>query len=97
MGAELGARRAVGARRRDVMGYVLWRAVLVAISGAAFGSWLGLMVWDALGNVVAGLPPWDPAAVVRCGLLLGVAALAGALLPAWRAAHTPPAALLGAS
>jgi putative ABC transport system permease protein len=94
---ELGARRAVGARRRDVMSYVLWRAVLVAIGGAAFGSWLGLMVWDTLGNVVAGLPAWDPGAVLRYGLLLGVAALAGALLPAWRAAHTPPAALLGAS
>ena len=95
--AELGARRAVGARRRDVMGYVLWRALVVAVGGAAFGSWLGLMVWDALGNVVAGLPAWDPGAVLRYGLLLGVAAIAGALLPAWRAAHTPPAALLGAS
>ena len=94
---ELGVRRAVGARRREVMGYVLWRAVLVAIAGTAFGSWLGLMVWDALGNVVAGLPAWDPGAVLRYGLLLGVAALAGALLPAWSAAHTPPAALLGAS
>jgi len=92
--AELGVRRAVGARRRSVMAYVLWRALLVAVAGAAFGSWLGMMVWDAIGNVVSGLPAWQPAAVVRYGLLLCAAALAGALLPAWRAAHAPPTALL---
>jgi putative ABC transport system permease protein len=92
--AELGVRRAVGARRRYVMGYVLWRALLVAVAGAAFGSWLGMMVWDALGNLVSGLPAWDPGAVLRYGLLLCGAALAGALLPAWRAAHAQPTTLL---
>ncbi len=91
---ELGIRRAVGARRRSVMAYVLWRAVAVAAGGAAFGSWLGMMVWDALGSAVSGLPAWDPAAVLRYGLLLTAAALAGAVVPAWRAAHTPPTALL---
>jgi ABC-type antimicrobial peptide transport system permease subunit len=92
--AELGVRRAVGARRRNVLGYVLWRAVLVAVGGAAFGSWLGMMVWDALGSVVAGSPAWDPGAVLRYGLLLGAAALAGALVPAWRASRAAPVELL---
>jgi hypothetical protein len=92
--AELGVRRALGARRRTVLAYVLWRALLVAAAGAAFGTWLGMMVWDALGNVVVGVPAWDPAAVLRYALLLGAAALAGALVPAWRAAHAPPTALL---
>jgi putative ABC transport system permease protein len=91
---ELGVRRAVGARRRCVVGYVLSRAVLVAVGGAAFGSWLGMMVWDALTGVISGLPSWDPGAVLRYGLLLGGASLAGALLPAWRAARTTPVALL---
>ncbi len=92
---ELGVRRAVGARRRQVLGYVVPRALLVAAGGSVFGWWLGLMLWDTLADVIAGLPAWDPGAVLRYGLLLGVAALAGALLPAWRAAHTPPMALLG--
>jgi len=92
--AELGVRRAVGARRRDVMGYVLWRTMLVAVGGAVFGWWLGLMVWDALGNLVAGVPTWESAAVLRYALLLGAAALAGAWVPAWRAARTPPVTLL---
>jgi hypothetical protein len=94
LSGELGVRRAVGARRRDVLGYVLLRAALVAGCGVAFGSWLGMMAWDALGSVVAGLPAWDPGAVGRSGALLAAAALAGALLPAWRAARASPAALL---
>lgn len=92
---ELGVRRAVGARRRDVVRYVLVYALLVAVGGVALGAWLGMIVWDAVSAVVSGVPPWDAAAVLRYGLLLGVAAVAGALLPAWRAARTPPAALLG--
>ncbi len=91
---ELGVRRAVGARRRDVMGYVLWRALVVAIGGAAFGSWLGMMVWDALGGVLPNLPAWEPGQVLRLALLLSAAALAGAFVPARHAARTPPAALL---
>ncbi len=91
---ELGARRAVGARQRDVTGYVLARALLVALAGAAFGSWLGMMVWDALRSVVPGLPAWDPGAVLRYALLLAAAALAGAFLPARRAARAAPASLL---
>jgi hypothetical protein len=54
------------------------------------------MVWDALGNAVSGLPAWDPAAVLRCALLLCAAGLAGALLPAWHAAHASPTTLLAA-
>ena len=92
--AEFGVRRGVGARRRDVLRYVLSRAAVVAAGGVAFGCWSGMMAWDALGSVVAGLPAWDPRVVVRVALLLAVATFVGALLPAWRAARTPPATLL---
>jgi putative ABC transport system permease protein len=91
---ELGVHRAVGARRRRVMGYVLSRALLVAVGGMAFGSWLGMMVWDAMSGILSGLPAWDPHTVARLGVLLAVAAVAGAWLPARRATHGPPARLL---
>ena len=91
---ELGLRRATGARRRQIMRYVLARAAAVAAWGAAFGAWVGLMVWDAVHALAETLPAWDPAGVARAALLLGAAALAGALVPAWRAARTPPAALV---
>jgi hypothetical protein len=93
---ELGVRRAVGARRRHVLVFVLSRAGVVALAGIAFGSWVGMMLWDALSAAVARLPAWDPHAVARYGLLLAAATLAGALLPAWRATRAAPARLLGA-
>jgi ABC-type lipoprotein release transport system permease subunit len=52
------------------------------------------MVWDGVHARAASLPAWDPKAVVWSGFLLGGAALAGALLPAWRASRTPPATLI---
>jgi len=94
---ELGVRRAVGARRRDLLAFVLWRAALVAAAGLAFGLWAGMMAWDALGAVVAGLPAWDPHAVARYGALLVAATLAGALVPALRASRQSPVRLLGAA
>ena len=91
---ELGVRRAIGARRRDVLRFVLARAAVVALAGVAFGTWAGMMAWDALTAAVAGLPAWDPRAVAGYGVLLVVATIAGALLPAWRAARATPARLL---
>jgi ABC-type antimicrobial peptide transport system permease subunit len=84
----------MGARRRDIMRYILARAAGVAVAGVAFGAWVGMMVWDALHTLSATLPAWDPNAVVWSGLLLGGAALAGAFIPAWRAARTPPTTLM---
>ncbi len=92
---ELGVRRAIGARRRGVLVFVLARAGLVALAGVAFGTWLGMMVWDALSAGAAGLPAWDWGAILRYGALLVAATLAGAFLPAWRAARATPARLLG--
>jgi putative ABC transport system permease protein len=91
---ELGLRRAVGARRRAVLGFVLSRAAGVAIGGVAIGLWFGLVVWGTLSTIVAGLPPWDLGAALRIAPLLMGAALAGAWLPAWKAARTAPVGLL---
>jgi putative ABC transport system permease protein len=93
LATELGLRRSVGARRSDVLRYVLARAAVVAAGGVAFGCWSGMMAWDALRSAVAGLPAWDLGAVLRIALLLAAATLVGALLPAWRAARASPAAL----
>ena len=66
----------------------------MAAGGVAFGSWVGMMVWDAVSSIVTGLPSWDPGAVARLGVLLACAAFAGAWIPARRAAYTPPVQLL---
>jgi putative ABC transport system permease protein len=91
---ELGLRRAVGARRRDILGFVLSRAAGVALGGVAIGLWAGLLVWGTLVTVFAGMPQWDVHAAFRIAPLLAGATLAGALLPAWRAARAAPTRLL---
>lgn len=92
---ELGLRRAVGARRRAIFGFVLARAAGVAIGGVAIGLWLGLVVWGALSGIVAGLPPWDLGAAVRVAPPLVGATFVAAWLPAWQAARRAPVVLLG--
>jgi len=91
---ELGLRRAVGARRRAIFGFVLSHAAGVAVGGVAIGLWLGLVLWGALSAIVTGLPPWDLGAALRLVPLLAGAALAGAWLPAWQAARATPVGLL---
>jgi len=87
---ELAVRRAVGARRRHVIGFVLARAVAVAVAGVLLGRWLGLVVSGVLPTVLTGVPP---ARMLEPALALLAAALAGALIPAWQAARASPALL----
>ncbi len=94
---ELGVRRAMGARRRAIVGHVLARATTVGVAGVVMGAWIGQSVWGALAGLAPGLDPWDGALVLRLGALLVASGLLGALPPALRAARATPASLLGAS
>lgn len=91
---ELGVRRAAGARRRRILGYMLARAALVAIIGVAAGLWVAQMTSGALALAVPGLPGRDPGVLLGPVLLLVAATLAGGLIPAWRAARASPAATM---
>ena len=85
---ELGLRRALGARRREVVGFVLLRAAGVGLGGIAVGLGLGPAVW----SVMPGIPAWDPGIIARYAVQLIVCAMLGALPPAWRAARAMPSA-----
>jgi putative ABC transport system permease protein len=91
---ELGVRRALGARRRDLLRFVLVRAMGVGVAGVATGLWFGWPLWGELPRVAPGLDPWSASTVSRFGCVLLGAALAGALVPAWRAARMTPVALI---
>jgi len=91
---ELGLRRAVGARRRDILGFVLLRVAGVATGGVAIGLWFGLFLWGALATVVPGLPAWDLHTALGFAPLLVAATLAGAVWPAWQAAVVAPGTLV---
>ena len=93
---ELALRRAVGARRWDVLRFVLARAGVVGAGGAAGGLWLAILVSGALEDAFPGLPAWSwPAALAIAGTLLAASAL-GALIPGWRVVAAAPATRLGA-
>ena len=91
---ELGVRRALGARRRHLVGLVFLHAAGVGVAGIATGVWFGSATWSVLSGVMSGLPAWDTGIVARFAVLLVGSALAGALLPAWRAARMTPATLI---
>lgn len=94
---ELGVRRALGARRRQTVSYVLLRASAVCAVGIAGGIWFGASIWSILGDLVPGLDPWDAGLVLRYGSILLLSVLLGALPPAWRASRRTPASLLASS
>jgi putative ABC transport system permease protein len=95
---EIGLRRSLGARRRDILGQVMLEAVLVV----AIGAMLGFLIAYGLAHLV-GLMPIDEfvgvptistnVTLFTAGLLTLVGLVAG-LLPARRAALLDPAEAL---
>jgi hypothetical protein len=94
---ELGLRRAMGARQRHLVGFVLIRAVSVGMAGIVIGLWFGSAVWGALPSVMTGARTWDPVVFFRFAAVLVASSVAGALLPAFQAARKTPAALISSS
>lgn len=93
---ELGIRRAVGARRHHLVGFILIRAAATGFAGVGVGLWFGPALWDTLPEIIPALSVWDGSVMLPlAGLLVAVATL-GALLPAWQAAYADPAALIAA-
>ena len=88
--AEIGIRRAIGARRRDVRGQFLAEALLLTLAGGLAGSALGVgATWG-----VCRFTGWEPAvsgASVALGIAVALATgLAAGLQPASQAAGLDP-------
>ncbi|MDE2150094.1 MAG: ABC transporter permease, partial [Gammaproteobacteria bacterium] len=86
---QIGVRRALGARRRDIVSYFLTENLLITITGAVLGAALAvgsnLLLTTAFET--ARMPVYYPAVAVLA--LLGLGQFA-ALWPALRAARVPP-------
>ena len=92
---EIGLRRSVGARRRDVLLQIMMEAVLIVAIGAGVGFAISLVIAELMTFIPIQEFVGSPVISTEVGLvtaaLLTVVALAAGLLPARRAAALDPA------
>ena len=88
--SEIGVRMALGANRRSVVGLVLREAFLQIAIGLALGIPAAIGAGTLIASRLFGVAPWDPVMLAVAAVLLALAALPAALLPARRAASVDP-------
>ena len=93
---EIGVRVALGATRGAVIRHVLGRSLLHCAAGAALGLLGALALTRLLAPLLYQTEPTDPPTFAAAAALLLGTAVAGAWLPARRAARTDPMAALRA-
>ena len=87
---ELGIRMALGAERSGVLTMILGQAMSIAAVGGLAGGAGAVIAGRALGSMLYGVTAMDPVTYVVCGLVLGLAVLAAAIVPAARAMNVHP-------
>jgi ABC-type antimicrobial peptide transport system permease subunit len=91
---EIGLRVALGATRKNVIALLLSETILPAALGLAIGLAGAWVASGWLSSYLFGIGPRDPATFAGAFLVLALAALAAALLPAWRVSATNPVVAL---
>ena len=93
---EIGLRMALGADRASVMTMVLRGAFWQVGSGLALGVPAAIGAGLLMASQLFGVTPWDPMILAAAPVLLVLAALTAAAIPARRAASVDPAQTLRA-
>jgi putative ABC transport system permease protein len=91
---EIGIRKALGAKRRDILGQFLVEAATLSVVGAAIGIGLGIALAKGVAAATplpASVAPWSIAAAIVLGAGVGIVA---GIYPASRAARLDPIAAL---
>ena len=87
---EIGIRRAIGAKRRNIMAQFIMEAIVLCEIGGALGVVLGILGGNLMA-VLMKLPPVVPVDWIIIGL--AICSLVGIVFgtyPAWKAAHLDP-------
>lgn len=87
---EMGIRMALGAQRGDVLWLVLKENLAVLLAGLLVGLPAALAATRLIRGLLYGVEPADPIAIAAAGLLIVVAGLTAAFLPARRATKIDP-------
>jgi putative ABC transport system permease protein len=91
---EIGIRMALGAEPPRIVRMVLKEAITLLAIGLAAGLVLAWFAVGYAGKLLYGLPPRDPASFGAAAVILTLAALAAAFVPALRASRLHPMAAL---
>ena len=91
---EVGLKRALGARRRDVVEQFLAEALVIAVSGALLGVLLGAVAAYSIAALAGWSVAWSPLSLVAAVLLCVAVGLAFGVFPARQAAALDPIAAL---
>ena len=91
---EIAIRMALGSSRWRIVGPILQDALLMVVAGLVVALPAAFAVSRLLRDYLFGIEPTDPMTTVAATLLLLVAALSGALVPARRAAGVDPVVAL---
>ena len=87
---EIGVRLALGATPVGVRSMVLASAMRAVVPGLVFGAALSMASASLLRNLLYGVSPFDPIAMLTGVVLLTIAALVSSALPAVRATRVDP-------
>jgi ABC-type antimicrobial peptide transport system, permease component len=87
---EIGIRKALGARPRDVLAQFLVEAVVLSVGGGVLGILLGLAMAELVGRILRVSPVFSPASMVVAFLFSVLVGVFFGYYPAWRAARLDP-------
>lgn len=87
---EIGIRMALGAHRKDVFALIMRQGALQTAFAVGVGVFLSLAIGRVLSQILYGVSPSDPFALITSSLMLAAAALLACFLPARRATHVNP-------
>lgn len=90
----MGVRLALGARAAEVRRLVVAQGLRPVMAGLVLGAGLAASATGALGSLLYGVRPLDPATFAAAGGGLLASAVVACLVPAWRASRTDPAVTL---
>jgi ABC-type antimicrobial peptide transport system permease subunit len=87
---EIGIRMALGAHRKDVFALIMRQGAMQTALAVAVGLLLSLAAGRVLSQILYGVSPTDPFALIISSLMLASAALLACFLPARRATRVNP-------
>ena len=87
---EIGVRIALGAKARDIMWMVMGRSAALTVIGVLAGAALAYAAGRSMQALLFGIDPANPTVFGAAVAMSALMALAGSLLPAWRAMRVDP-------